>query len=77
MINYKLLIPGALTTSKAVKEEMMVDHCTWDNDYKQITQKIRSGLLELVYVSPDEYSLLTNVFREFLVFYSSSVVWML
>ena len=37
MIHYKLLTPGPLTTSKTVKEEMMVDHCTWDNDYKQIT----------------------------------------
>ncbi len=45
MINYKLLTPGPLTTSATVKAEMMVDHCTWDNDYKQITQKIRGELL--------------------------------
>lgn len=56
MINYKLLTPRPLIASKAVKEEMMVDHCTWDNDYKQITQKIRSELLELAHVLPDEYS---------------------
>ena len=56
MINYKLLTPGPLTTSKTVKEAMMVDHCTWDNDYKQITQKIREELLELAHVSPDEYT---------------------
>ncbi len=56
MIHYKLLTPGPLTTSKTVKEEMMVDHCTWDNDYKQITQKIRAELLELAHVSPDEYT---------------------
>ena len=56
MINYKLLTPGPLTTSRSVKEEMMVDHCTWDNDYKQITQKIRAELLELAHVSPDEYT---------------------
>ena len=56
MINYKLLTPGPLTTSRTVKEEMMVDHCTWDNDYKQITQKIRAELLELAHVSPEEYT---------------------
>ena len=56
MINYKLLTPGPLTTSATVKAEMMVDHCTWDNDYKQITQKIRGELLELAHVSPEEYT---------------------
>ena len=56
MINYKLLTPGPLTTSKTVKEEMMVDHCTWDNDYKVITQKIRAELLEIAHVSPEEYT---------------------
>ena len=56
MINYKLLTPGPLTTSRTVKEEMMVDHCTWDDDYKQITQKIRAELLELAHVSPEEYT---------------------
>ncbi len=56
MINYKLLTPGPLTTSETVKAEMMVDHCTWDNDYKQITQKIRAELLELAHVSPEEYT---------------------
>ena len=56
MIHYKLLTPGPLTTSRTVKEEMMVDHCTWDNDYKKITQEIREQLLELAHVSPDEYT---------------------
>ena len=56
MINYKLLTPGPVTTSATVKAEMMVDHCTWDNDYKQITQKIRAELLELAHVSPEEYT---------------------
>ena len=56
MINYKLLTPGPLSTSKTVKEEMMVDHCTWDSDYKEITQKIRAQLLELAHVSPEEYT---------------------
>lgn len=47
MIHYKLLTPGPLTTTDTVKKEMMVDHCTWDDDYKQITQKIRRTLLAL------------------------------
>ena len=47
MPNYKLLTPGPLTTTDTVKKEMMFDHCTWDEDYKKITQEIRSGLLKL------------------------------
>ena len=34
MNTYKLLTPGPLTTTDTVKQEMMVDHCTWDEDYK-------------------------------------------
>ena len=56
MIAYKLLTPGPLTTTESVKREMLVDHCTWDDDYKQITQRIRSELLELAHVSPTEYT---------------------
>lgn len=56
MINYKLLTPGPLTTTDTVKQEMMVDHCTWDNDYKQITQKIRAELLDFAHVDPEEYT---------------------
>ena len=56
MANYKLLTPGPLTTSETVKKEMMVDHCTWDNDYKQITQQIRAELLDSAHVSPNEYT---------------------
>jgi 2-aminoethylphosphonate-pyruvate transaminase len=53
---YKLLTPGPLTTTDTVKEEMLVDHCTWDEDYKQITQKIRAGLLKLGHVEEPEYT---------------------
>ena len=56
MKNYKLLTPGPLTTTGDRKKEMMFDHCTWDDDYKQITQKIRSGLLRLAHVSPETYT---------------------
>lgn len=53
---YKLLTPGPLTTTDTVKKEMMFDHCTWDDDYKAITQKIRRELLELAHVSGDDYT---------------------
>jgi len=56
MNNYKLLTPGPLTTTAAVKEEMLFDRCTWDDDYKSITQKIRSQLLSLAGAGPDEYT---------------------
>lgn len=56
MKSYKLLTPGPLTTTETVKKEMMFDHCTWDDDYKQITQEIRKGLLEFAHVSPEEYT---------------------
>ncbi len=56
MKTYKLLTPGPLTTTKTVKEEMLFDHCTWDDDYKQITQKIRRNLLKLAKASEDEYT---------------------
>lgn len=45
MPNYKLLTPGPLTTTDTVKKEMMFDHCTWDEDYKKITQEIAQGCL--------------------------------
>ena len=55
-MQYKLLTPGPLTTTDAVKREMMIDHCTWDDDYKSVTQKIRAGLLKLAHVSEEEYT---------------------
>lgn len=54
--DYKLLTPGPLTTTRTVKEEMLFDHCTWDDDYKAITQKIRADLLELAHCNPSEYT---------------------
>ncbi len=40
---YKLLTPGPLTTSETVKNAMLIDHCTWDQEYKEITQWIRKN----------------------------------
>lgn len=56
MNTYKLLTPGPLTTTDTVKKEMMVDHCTWDDDYKEITQKIRRDLLALANLNEDDYT---------------------
>lgn len=54
--DYKLLTPGPLTTTKKVKEQMLEDRCTWDNDYKSVTQDIRKRLLDLAGVEADEYT---------------------
>ena len=54
--DYKLLTPGPLTTTRTVKEEMLFDHCTWDDDYKAITQDIRRRLIQLAQCSPDTYT---------------------
>ena len=56
MVNYKLLTPGPLTTTETVKREMLTDHCTWDNEYKEITQKIRKTLLNLAHVTEEKYA---------------------
>ena len=50
------VFPEPLTTTRTVKEEMLFDHCTWDDDYKAITQKIRADLLELAHCNPSEYT---------------------
>lgn len=56
MKNYKLLTPGPLTTTETVRREMLFDHCTWDDDYKKITLKIRRQLLELAHVTEEDYT---------------------
>ena len=53
---YKLLTPGPLTTTLTVREQMLVDRCTWDDDYKSMTEAVRAGLLKLAQVSADEYT---------------------
>lgn len=53
---YKLLTPGPLTTSLSVREAMLIDRCTWDDDYNNMTQEIRSSLLKLAHVTADKYT---------------------
>lgn len=46
--NYLLLTPGPLTTSRTVKEAMLFDSCTWDDDYNLgVVQTIRQQLVRL------------------------------
>lgn len=54
---YLLLTPGPLTTSETVKEAMMGDWCTWDEDYNEgIVEVIRKELVELASSRPEEYT---------------------
>lgn len=53
---YKLLTPGPLTTTETVKEAMQIDRCTWDEDYKNMTQEIRAGLLKLAHADNGDYT---------------------
>lgn len=55
-MEYKLLTPGPLTTSDSVKNAMLVDHCTWDEDYKEITQSIREELLNIAGVDTESFT---------------------
>lgn len=49
---YILLTPGPLTTTKTVKRVMLRDWCTWDDDYNQIVQQIRTTLRDLATDTP-------------------------
>lgn len=54
---YLLLTPGPLTTSESVKQAMMSDWCTWDEDYNiGIVESIRKSLVELASSCPEEYT---------------------
>ena len=46
-IPYLLLTPGPLTTSRTVKQVMLSDFCTWDDDYNSIVEDIRHRLTRL------------------------------
>lgn len=54
-IPYLLLTPGPLTTSRSVKEVMLSDFCTWDDDYNNIVSDIRERLVRLA-TNSDEYT---------------------
>lgn len=56
MNRYKLLTPGPLTTTNTVRNVMNEDRCTWDDEYKQITQTIRQRLLDIAGVDESKYT---------------------
>jgi len=55
-IPYLLLTPGPLTTSKTVKQVMMQDFCTWDDDYNRIVNDIRCRLVRLASETDERYT---------------------
>ncbi|WP_117232418.1 2-aminoethylphosphonate--pyruvate transaminase [Vibrio maerlii] len=45
---YLLLTPGPLSTSETVRQAMLKDWCTWDDDYnKEVVEVIRTKLVQL------------------------------
>ena len=54
-IPYLLLTPGPLTTTKTVKQAMLVDLSTWDRDYNDIVQEVRHALVNFA-TQTDEYT---------------------
>lgn len=55
---YILLTPGPLSTSPTVREAMLRDWCTWDDDYNLgIVTPIRNGLVKLATTTkPEDYT---------------------
>ena len=54
---YFLLTPGPLSTSKTVRQSMLLDWCTWDADYNRgVVQKIRAELLRIATGKPEDYT---------------------
>ncbi|MED4452594.1 2-aminoethylphosphonate--pyruvate transaminase [Metabacillus fastidiosus] len=53
---YLLLTPGPLSTTNSVRQAMMRDWCTWDNEYNQIVQEIRNRLVKLATVQKELYT---------------------
>ena len=47
----KLLTPGPLSTKDSVKQAMLTDHCTWDEEYKAITTTL---LQDITAISANE-----------------------
>lgn len=50
-----LLTPGPLTTAYEVKEAMLKDWGSWDDDFRAMTRSLRSGLLALCGPGADRY----------------------
>ena len=56
---YLLLTPGPLSTSETVRQAMLKDWCTWDDEYnKDVVEVIRSKLVTLATKQPGYTSVL-------------------
>jgi 2-aminoethylphosphonate-pyruvate transaminase len=53
---YLLLTPGPLSTTKSVKAAMLRDWCTWDDDYKELVQEVRTKLIRLATHQTNRYT---------------------
>lgn len=54
---YLLLTPGPLSTSKGVRNAMLQDWCTWDDDYNvEIVQNIRRRLVQMATKDVERYT---------------------
>lgn len=53
---YLLLTPGPLSTTKRVKAAMLRDWCTWDDDYKELVQEVRTKLIGLATDKTERYT---------------------
>lgn len=51
---HKLLTPGPLTTRNSVKNALHADHCTWDDEYKQITAGVLRDITAIA--ANDDYA---------------------
>ncbi len=50
-----LLTPGPLTTAYEVKEAMLRDWGSWDDDFRAMTRKLRAGVLALLGKGAEDY----------------------
>ncbi|WP_410211080.1 2-aminoethylphosphonate--pyruvate transaminase [Aquirhabdus sp.] len=53
---YLLLTPGPLSTSATVKAAMLRDWCTWDAEYNNLIQDIRTRLVALATANTTDYT---------------------
>lgn len=54
---YLLLTPGPLSTTPSVKQVMLRDWCTWDDDYNVgVVQQIRKTLVDLAGATMDKHT---------------------
>ena len=56
--HYKLLTPGPLSTSSRVKNVMLKDWCTWDDEYKELVQNMRRKILDAGGADIDKYTVI-------------------